>query len=282
MPRETAWARRQRAAGGKGRRRVTSISLLVILCILIGSGLLMLHFIGVGKQVPNEAPSASDFDFALLLDVGLVKVRLRRSAEHAARYVDELLSHPEVSGVVSIASTLSGILPDSSPGATADRQLSPALAALAPRPNETGPIDDGFRFYRAEPVPPTWGDESLPDSYFGGRWGPPYALLQGSLRPKSDLGAIEPAAADTGALARPPILRGDVAWAGGGGCCDFFIALDRHPEWGTAHTVFAHLDEESMRVVDAVLQKHDLRVENWGSINATVLSQALPFLLMSK
>jgi hypothetical protein len=44
-------------------------------------------------------------------------------------------------------------------------------------------LRSGFRFYRAEPVPDRWGDARWPDDYFGGRWGPPYALLQGSLSP---------------------------------------------------------------------------------------------------
>ena len=34
------------------------------------------------------------------------------------------------------------------------------------------------RFYRAEPVPSHWGSLEEPDSWSGGRWGPPYALLQ--------------------------------------------------------------------------------------------------------
>ncbi len=41
----------------------------------------------------------------------------------------------------------------------------------------------GCKFYRAEPVPEFWGSEILPNSSFGGRWGPPYALLQGQLGP---------------------------------------------------------------------------------------------------
>lgn len=36
------------------------------------------------------------------------------------------------------------------------------------------------RFYRAEPVPPQWDSLAAPDNWSGGRWGPPYALLQAS------------------------------------------------------------------------------------------------------
>ena len=39
----------------------------------------------------------------------------------------------------------------------------------------------GCTFYRAEPVPKHWGSLEWPDTYSGGRWGPPYALLQGGL-----------------------------------------------------------------------------------------------------
>ena len=55
------------------------------------------------------------------------------------------------------------------------------LSALDARVRDRG--DFGLRFYRAEPVPERWGSLDWPDNYFGGRWGPPYALLQGSLRP---------------------------------------------------------------------------------------------------
>lgn len=250
---------RARARGKAGRRRaLVPLAAAAAVAVVVVLALAALAAVGLGRRAPPAAPvEGDDFDFALLVDVGLIKVKLRRSAEDAARYVDELLAQPGVSGAVSIA------------------------AATAPRANATAPAD-GFRFYRAEPVPPTWGDPQLPDNYFGGRWGPPYALLQGSLKPAGGLGAIAPAAADAGALARPPIVRGDVAWAGGGGCCDFFIALDRHPEWGTGHTVFGRVDEDSMRVVDDVLRRHPLVVQDWGSINATVLEAPLPFVLVAK
>lgn len=54
-----------------------------------------------------------------------------------------------------------------------------------------------------------------PDNYFGGRWGPPYALLQGSLQPAGS--SVKPARPDFGPGARPVIARGMLAWAAGGG-----------------------------------------------------------------
>ena len=41
--------------------------------------------------------------------------------------------------------------------------------------------------YRGEPVPDYWGSEEYPDRYFdGGRYGPPYALVQGMYGTKTN------------------------------------------------------------------------------------------------
>lgn len=112
------------------------------------------------------------------------------------------------------------------------------------------------RFYRAEPVPAHWGDSALPDSSFGGRWGPPYALLQGSFGGPVATNSSR-AEADRNSEARPSLLkRGHVAWAGGGGGNDFFIALADHPEWGSSHTVFAAVPEGpgGLSVLDALVR----------------------------
>ena len=76
----------------------------------------------------------------------------------------------------------------------------------------------------------------------------------------------------------PVISRGNVAWAGGGGGPEFFIALAEHPEWGTSHTVWANVVEEDMAVIDAIMRR-PLEVANWGAINATELVTPLPFCL---
>ena len=119
--------------------------------------------------------------------------------------------------------------------------------------------------YRGEPVPKYWGSDEYPDRYFdGGRWGPPYALVQGGLLAD---GGGHPTGGDVGALAPPlhvppaeshnPIIeRGMVAWAGGKGGPHFFIALAEHPEWEHGHTVFAKvIGEEDMAKVDALLSR---------------------------
>ena len=76
-------------------------------------------------------------------------------------------------------------------------------------------------------MPDFWGSDLLPDSSFGGRWGPPYALLQGTFG-GFEATNLSAAAADTNAEARPVLKRGDVAWAGGGGGNHFFVALAAH------------------------------------------------------
>jgi hypothetical protein len=93
--------------------------------------------------------------------------------------------------------------------------------------------------YRGEPVPSWWGSPERPDRYFdGGRWGPPYALIQGGFvqtattTSTSASFAIIPNAQADGY--RPALLeRGMVAWAGGKGGPHFFIAMADHPEWGS-------------------------------------------------
>ena len=143
-------------------------------------------------------------------------------------------------------------------------------------PNRTG-----YRFYRAEPVPPQWGSLDLADSWNGGRWGPPYALLQGSFRPEDTSGLPPAPAADRSQAAMPLIKRGHLAWAGGGGGPDAFIALANHPEWGHGHTVFGTVLESDMAVVDELMRTRAIRVESWQTINASVFVVPLPFTLRS-
>lgn len=111
--------------------------------------------------------------------------------------------------------------------------------------------------YRGEPVPSYWGSEEYPDRYFnGGRWGPPYALVQGGLiLSNDDTNTILPPPAESH---NPVIERGMVAWAGGKGGPHFFIALARHSEWGHSHTVWGQVEEEDMHHVDSLVQTRPL------------------------
>eukprot|EP00756_Hemistasia_phaeocysticola_P063321 Hpha_TRINITY_DN6794_c0_g2::TRINITY_DN6794_c0_g2_i1::g.110889::m.110889 len=90
------------------------------------------------------------------------------------------------------------------------RDKSPKAAAWMDLLLQSHTECDGCTFYRAEPVPKHWGSLDWPDTFTGGRWGPPYALLQGGL---SARGAPEPKAPRED---NPVVRRGMVAWAGGG------------------------------------------------------------------
>lgn len=105
--------------------------------------------------------------------------------------------------------------------------------------------------YRGEPVPAHWGSLDRPDRWDnGGRWGPPYALIQGGFL--SGNKHIIDAVAEPN---NPAIERGLVAWAGGKGGPHFFIALAPHPEWGHDHTVWAEVLEEDMANVHSLLER---------------------------
>ena len=125
--------------------------------------------------------------------------------------------------------------------------------------------------YRAEAVPKHWGSPAWPDNYEGGRWGPPYSLVQGGLDAR---GAKPPKAPRED---NPVVRRGMVAWAGGASGPAFFIALADHPEWGRGHTVFADVVATDMHLVDKIvtLPTHT----NPGKIPITNLVTPLPFTL---
>ena len=127
-------------------------------------------------------------------------------------------------------------------------------------------INNKCNLYRGEPIPDYWGSTLYPDRYFdGGRWGPPYALVQGQLvfpqtNPNEQNVRVPPAEPH-----HPRIERGMVAWAGGAGGPHFFIALRDHPEWGHEHTVFGRVIVEDpttttntgiMAQLDALVDGH--------------------------
>lgn len=163
-------------------------------------------------------------------------------------------------------------------------EAAPLAAAFIRAVAREAPSCAGCRFYRAEPVPAGWGSRELPDSWSGGRWGPPYALMQGSFMPtkpddpQGTLPAKPPA--ELSQKARPLIRRGMLAWAGGGGGPDGFIALAEHPEWGHGHTVWGEVVADDMPIVDQLMQR-PIRSEDWGSITASVFVAPLPFQLRS-
>jgi len=91
----------------------------------------------------------------------------------------------------------------------------------------------GCNFYRHEHVPADWGKN--------GFYGPPYALLQGSLQDVTADPAFENAV---------PIRPGHVCFIPK--CREFFIATAAHTEWGTSHSVWGEVDQESLQMIEKV------------------------------
>ena len=127
--------------------------------------------------------------------------------------------------------------------------------------------------YRGEPVPAYWGSADYPDRWDnGGRWGPPYALVQGGFV-NSQIKQVEMD------QHRPPIKRGMVAWAGGqqGVGIHFFIALADHPEWGNEHTVWGYVLEEDLHLMDALVKERPLKVLEHNVPVITNFVDPIPF-----
>ena len=107
-------------------------------------------------------------------------------------------------------------------------------------------------------------------------YGSPYALVQGTLRNTGRQRNGKMLLTDMPREAAPIVQRGDVCLIGGGP--DFFIALAAHPEWGTGHTVWGHVPESNMRVVDAISMLPVIH-KKWGATDVTPLVQPVPFTL---
>lgn len=221
-------------------------------------------------MIPTSTSTLSEasFDFALHTKGGVIHFNFRRRADGAP---DVVAPH----AVHFIRSLQRKTHPNRAP--------SPSSASSSSTSNGPFTPCEHCRFYRAEPVPDFWGSDLLPDSSFGGRWGPPYALLQGTFG-GFEATNLSAAAADTNAEARPVLKRGDVAWAGGGGGNHFFVALAAHPEWQRAHTVFASVPEgpHGMEVVDALMRspKTANRPRQADRPQVTNFDEPVPFALL--
>ena len=126
-----------------------------------------------------------------------------------------------------------------------------------------------LRAHNLDPIsPPTWGKHFW--------WGPPYAFLQGRLW-HGGHGPWFPNSTSLPAEGTLPVLhRGTVELVGGGP--DFLIALADHPMM-PPHNAFAHVVEEDMAHLDTLVQRGPLKVQSWGTINATVFKKQVPFAL---
>ncbi|PHT58389.1 hypothetical protein CQW23_00752 [Capsicum baccatum] len=105
---------------------------------------------------------------------------------------------------------------------------------------------------------------------FQASFGPPYALLQGTL------GAQGTALDEVSREFCPEIRRGSVAWVGSGP--EFFISLANHQEWKKTYTVFGYVLPEDMQIVEKIAQL-PTKFDVWTGVNVTVLENPVPLKL---
>ena len=107
-------------------------------------------------------------------------------------------------------------------------------------------------------------------------WGPPYGFIQGRLWHTGTGPWRNDATNLPTEHTLPTLHRGTVELVGGGP--DFLIALADHPMM-PPHNAFAHVVDEDMAALDRLIEKGPIKVQNWGTINATVFVDAVPFTL---
>lgn len=98
-------------------------------------------------------------------------------------------------------------------------------------------------------------------------YGPPYALLQGTLGAKGITYQKIPSEVC------PSIKRGSVAWVDSGP--EFIISLANHNEWRKAYTVFGFVLPEDMEIAERIA-KLPTTIESWSNINVSVLTDTVP------
>jgi hypothetical protein len=196
---------------------------------------------------------AAEADFALKLDSGRsVRIRLNREySPRASAWIDSLLD-------AGTCANRSRCQPH-----CCNFYRGEAAVGVHKLP------DSLIRAHRLDPAAlPAWGR--------GFYWGPPYAFIQGRLwhGGPGPWKTTDTSLPSEGTL--PTLHRGTVELVGGGP--DFLIALADHPMM-PPHNVFAHVVEADMQILDELIERGPLKVQNWGSINATVFEKAQPFLL---
>ncbi|XP_057449746.1 uncharacterized protein LOC130741008 [Lotus japonicus] len=126
----------------------------------------------------------------------------------------------------------------------------------------------GCQFYRAESRGQSWDSEG--NHIKNASFGPPYALIQGTLEaygtPFNKL-PVEDC---------PTLRRGSVAWIGSGP--EFFISLADHSEWKHEYTVFGSVLPEDMNVAEKIATLPTLS-DVWNNVNVTVLEKPVPLSL---
>ncbi|XP_020093667.1 uncharacterized protein LOC109713843 [Ananas comosus] len=122
----------------------------------------------------------------------------------------------------------------------------------------------GCQIYRAEDRGNSWDLNGfhIADASFG----PPYALLQGTLEGEGIPFKNIPTEAC------PTIKRGSVAWVGSGP--EFFISLANHYEWRKAYTVFGSVLPKSMEIAEKIASL-PTKPDIWKSFNVSVLKKPI-------
>lgn len=120
----------------------------------------------------------------------------------------------------------------------------------------------GCQFYRAENRGSFW--DSVGNHVQNAPFGPPFALIQGSLEAHGIIFKEIPREGNHN------IRRGSVAWVGSGP--GFFISLANHFEWKKAYTVFGFVLPEDMEIAEKITQL-PTKQEVWSNINVSVLER---------
>lgn len=125
----------------------------------------------------------------------------------------------------------------------------------------------GCQFHRAESRGTHWDTEGnhIENAPYG--YGPPFALIQGSLETHSITFKDIPLEVCS------TIRRGSVAWVGSGP--EFFISLANHNEWKKVYTVFGFVLPEDMEIAERIAQL-PTKQEVWSNINVSVLEKPIP------
>ncbi|CAH9101374.1 unnamed protein product [Cuscuta epithymum] len=121
----------------------------------------------------------------------------------------------------------------------------------------------GCQFHRAEGRGEAWDSQGnhMKDASFG----PPYALVQGTLEAQGVTFHNIPTEFC------PTVTRGSVAWIGSGP--EFFISLANHQEWRNSYTVFGSvLDMETVEKIAQLPTRSDV----WSGVSVSVLEKHVP------
>lgn len=110
-------------------------------------------------------------------------------------------------------------------------------------------------------------------SYFQAAFGPPFALIQGTLEAQGGEGTIFKKIPIEDC---PTIRRGSVAWVGSGP--EFFISLANHWEWKKEFTVFGSVLPEDMHIAEKI-STLPTKSDVWKNVNVTILKNLVPLML---